>query len=135
LADDYLDRLARFAATTPAAAIPADVRVRAAAILADCVACIVAGTAAPEVRALAAYWQDRISEPLATVAGLPDRLGREAAALVGARGRRRSGGGRHRMARVDEVAAVFPFGVWRACYSYFPAAATPSAASMSGISA
>ena len=48
----WIRKLARFVAHTRPGAIPADVRERGRAILADCVACIVAGNTAPEMRGL-----------------------------------------------------------------------------------
>ena len=39
----YLAELAAFVSRTPGSAIPADVRERAAAILTDCIGCMIAG--------------------------------------------------------------------------------------------
>jgi len=49
----WIERLAAFVADTPFAAIPADVRERGRLILADCIACSVAGNQAAEMRRLA----------------------------------------------------------------------------------
>ncbi|MEQ9126466.1 MAG: MmgE/PrpD family protein, partial [Alphaproteobacteria bacterium] len=78
--DDYLTRLARFAAETPGADIPADVRQRACLILADCVGCMIGGAGAAEVRRMAARHD---SNGPATAPGLPGGYAPEAAAYVG----------------------------------------------------
>src|SRR5580704_6739893 len=75
------ESLAEFVAATQFADIPADVMARGRLILADCVGCMIAGAAVPEVRRLAALQPDR-GEPLATVLGTGQRLAVDAAAFV-----------------------------------------------------
>jgi 2-methylcitrate dehydratase PrpD len=48
----WIQRLARFVARTPPAAIPANVHALGRRILSDCIACIVAGNGTPELRRL-----------------------------------------------------------------------------------
>jgi len=75
------ESLAEFVAATQFANIPADVMARGRLILADCVGCMIAGAAVPEVQRLAALQPDR-GEPLATVLGTGQRLAVDAAAFV-----------------------------------------------------
>lgn len=79
----YLEALAIFAAETPSAAIPDDVRARGALALADCVGCIVGGVRAPEVTRMAASLAASGSAGAATTPGIAEGLRPEAAALVG----------------------------------------------------
>ncbi len=80
---EYLLDLAKFSANTASAEIPDDVRTRGATILADCVGCMTAGSAEPEVQALVDHCRRRPGEPFASIVGTTDRLPIEAAALVG----------------------------------------------------
>jgi len=73
--------LSEFVAVTRLADLPADVVARGALILADCVACMVAGSAAPEMRRLVALEADR-GKPAATALGTVVRLAEDAAAYV-----------------------------------------------------
>jgi 2-methylcitrate dehydratase PrpD len=75
------ETLAQFVATTRLADIPADVVARGRSILADCVGCMIAGAAVPEVRRLAALQADR-GAPAATVLGTGQRLAADAAAFI-----------------------------------------------------
>jgi 2-methylcitrate dehydratase PrpD len=75
------ESLAEFVASTPLADMPADVVARGRLILADCVGCMIAGAAVPEVQRLAALQPDR-GEPLATVLGTGQRLAVDAAAFI-----------------------------------------------------
>jgi 2-methylcitrate dehydratase PrpD len=75
------ESLAEFVAATPLAGIPADVVARGRLILTDCVGCVIAGGAVPEIQRLAALQPDR-GEPLATVLGTGQRLAADAAAFV-----------------------------------------------------
>jgi 2-methylcitrate dehydratase PrpD len=75
------ETLAQFVATTRLADIPADVVARGRLILADCVGCMIAGAAVPEVRRLAALQSDR-GAPAATVLGTGQRLAADAAAFI-----------------------------------------------------
>jgi 2-methylcitrate dehydratase PrpD len=75
------ESLAEFVAATPLADIPADVVARGRLILTDCVGCMIAGGAVPEVQRLAALQPDR-GEPLATVLGTGQHLAADAAAFV-----------------------------------------------------
>tara|TARA_R110002073_G_scaffold250152_4_gene412927 strand:+ start:201 stop:1607 length:1407 start_codon:yes stop_codon:yes gene_type:complete len=79
----YLSSLARFVAETPGSAIPADVRERAALIVADCVGCMVAGSQTAEVTRLARYCAERATDHAATVVGTASQLLPELAAWVG----------------------------------------------------
>ena len=76
---DYLDALSRFAAELEFSALPAQVQEQARWILADTVAAIVAGSAEPELRALAGK---QIAGGSATLVGLGRTSGSDAAALV-----------------------------------------------------
>ena len=76
---DYLDTFSRFAAGLQFAALPSDVREQTVWILADTIAAIVAGSAEPELRALAATQGGGAG---ATLIGLGRTAGVEAAALV-----------------------------------------------------
>ena len=75
------DTLAEFVATTRLADIPADVLARGRLILADCVGCMVAGAAVPEVRLLTALQIGR-GDPVATALGTTQRLAVDAAVFV-----------------------------------------------------
>jgi 2-methylcitrate dehydratase PrpD len=75
------ETLAGFVAATRLADIPTDVVARGRLILADCVGCMVAGAAVPEVRRLAALQSDR-GAPAATVLGTGQRLAADAAAFI-----------------------------------------------------
>ena len=75
------EMLAEFVATTRLADIPADVAARGRLILADCVGCMIAGAAVPEVRRLAALQSDR-GAPAATVLGTGQRLAADATAFI-----------------------------------------------------
>jgi 2-methylcitrate dehydratase PrpD len=75
------DTLAEFVSSTSLADIPADVVARGRLILADCVGCMVAGAATPEVRRLAALQTGR-GDPVATVLGTGQRLAADAAAFI-----------------------------------------------------
>lgn len=77
----YFDRLAQFVAETPVAAIPPDVLARGRLILADCVGCIVAGNAAPEMRRLAAVETAR-GGAAASVLGTASTAAPDAAAYL-----------------------------------------------------
>ncbi len=76
-----IEALAEFVATTRLAAIPDDVADRASLMIADCVGCIVAGNAVPEVRRLVGSHRGR-GPCEATVIGTGIALSREAAAFV-----------------------------------------------------
>jgi len=78
--DDYLTRLARFAAETPGSDIPPDVRERACLILADSVGCMIGGAGAAEVRRLAAR---AASDGPATAPGLAGGYAPDMAAFIG----------------------------------------------------
>jgi 2-methylcitrate dehydratase PrpD len=73
--------LSEFVAETCLAELPADVVARGSLILADCVGCVVAGSAAPEIRRLVALEADRGNRS-ATVLGTAVRLAEDAAAYV-----------------------------------------------------
>ena len=75
------ETLAEFVATTRLADIPADVVARGREILADCIGCMVAGTAAPEVQRLIGLQVGR-GDPAATVLGTGQRLALDAAAFI-----------------------------------------------------
>src|SRR5215470_11586308 len=75
------DELADFVAQTRLTDIPHDVRARGRLIVADCVACMVAGAVVPEVRRLAALQCDR-GAPAASVLGTGQRLATDAAAFI-----------------------------------------------------
>jgi 2-methylcitrate dehydratase PrpD len=75
------DELADFVAQTRLADIPHDVRARGRLIIADCVACMVAGGVVSEVRRLAAL-QAGHGAPAATVLGTGQRLAADAAAFI-----------------------------------------------------
>jgi len=75
------DALADFVAQTRFADIPDDVKARGRLIIADCVACMVAGAVVPEVRRLAALQVDR-GAPAASVLGTGQRLAPDAAAFI-----------------------------------------------------
>jgi 2-methylcitrate dehydratase PrpD len=75
------DALADFVAATRFADIPPDVVARGRLIIADCVGCMVAGAAVPEMRRLAALHSDR-GAPDGTVLGTGQRLAADAAAFV-----------------------------------------------------
>ncbi len=75
------DTLAEFVASTRLTDIPADVVARGRLILADCIGCMVAGAAAPEMRRLTALQAGR-GEPVATVLGTGQRLAAAAAAFI-----------------------------------------------------
>ena len=76
---DYLDTLSRFAAELEFSALPAEVQDQALWILADTVAAIVAGSAEPELQALAGKQGAGGS---ATLIGIGRTAGSDAAALV-----------------------------------------------------
>src|SRR5262245_1179438 len=75
------ESLAEFVAATRLADIPHDVVTRAHEILADCVGCMVAGAAAPEVRRLIGLQIGR-GDPAATVLGTGQRLSLDAVAFI-----------------------------------------------------
>ncbi len=76
---DYLDTLSGFAAQLRFKELPAEVQQQALWILADTVAAIVAGSAEPELRALAGK---QSSSGYATLIGLGRHIGSDAAALI-----------------------------------------------------
>jgi 2-methylcitrate dehydratase PrpD len=75
------DALADFVAETRFTDIPEDVMARGRLIIADSVACMVAGAVVPEIRRLAALQSDR-GAPAATVLGTGQRLAVDAAAFI-----------------------------------------------------
>ena len=75
-----IEHLARFVVDTSLDAIPADVRARGRLILADCIGCIVAGNAAPEMRRLQAMPSP--GRPEATVLGAALAVPRDCAAYL-----------------------------------------------------
>ena len=75
------DALADFVAETRFADIPDDVKARGRLIIADCVACMVAGAVVPEVRRLAVLQSGR-GAPAASVLGTGQRLAADAAAFI-----------------------------------------------------
>jgi 2-methylcitrate dehydratase PrpD len=79
--DDRNARASEFVAETRIADLPADVVARGSLILADCVGCMVAGSAAPEMRRLVALEADR-GKPCATALGRAVRPAEDAAAYV-----------------------------------------------------
>jgi len=83
MSDDYLTTLATFVAETPGEAIPASVRSRTAAIIADCVGCMCAGSRAPEVVRLREHLTGRVTNPSATVIGTSVQLDADTAAYLG----------------------------------------------------
>jgi 2-methylcitrate dehydratase PrpD len=76
---DYLDTLSSFAAELQFKSLPAQVQEQALWILADTIAAIVAGSAEPELRALAGR---QSSSGNATLIGLGRHIGSDAAALI-----------------------------------------------------
>lgn len=83
MAPPYLMSIARFVAETPGTAIPADVRERAALIVADCIGCMAAGSQMAEVSRLAQYCAERATNTAATLVGTSERMPPELAAWVG----------------------------------------------------
>ena len=83
MSDDYLTTLATFVAETPGEAIPASVRSRAVAIIADCVGCMCAGSRAPEVVRLSEHLAGRVTNPSVTVIGTSMQLDADTAAYRG----------------------------------------------------
>ena len=84
---DYLDTLSHFATGLRFAALPLAVRAHTGWILADTLAAIAAGSAEPELRALAQRQGSRQSDPPgATLIGLGTQAHPEAAALVNGTG-------------------------------------------------
>jgi 2-methylcitrate dehydratase PrpD len=80
---EYLQALAEFVVHTPAQTMPDDVRVRAREMIADCVACMMAGSRATEVRRLADMMFTRSSIKEASALGRAMRLPVEHAAYLG----------------------------------------------------
>ena len=79
----YLTELAHFVARTPSDAIPRDVRTRAALIVADCLACMAAGSRSEQVVALCAHLARHQGGGEATMVGTSRRLRAPDAAFAG----------------------------------------------------
>jgi 2-methylcitrate dehydratase PrpD len=75
------EALAEFVAATRLSDIPPDVVARGRQILADCIGCMVAGAAAPEVQRLIELQAAR-GDPVSTVLGTGQRLAPSAAAFI-----------------------------------------------------
>jgi 2-methylcitrate dehydratase PrpD len=75
-----------FVANRRLSELPRDVVERGRLIVADCIGCIVAGVAQPEVRRLLAVEQARGGEPRASVLGSTSRLPADAAAFINGTG-------------------------------------------------